>query len=131
MPEVELYLGATLQLQSTHEIEEKSHLCIILKNPFDVNRQVLYVPIITFRNKSDTTCTLEVGDHPFIKHKSCVHYDKVQQRAESQLLRRCNNKLQEPLSKEVLKRVLDGVLDSPNTPPWAKKLLGDCQDSHS
>lgn len=82
---------------------------------------MLFVPIITYKSKCDDTCILEVGDHPFIKHKSCVHYARIELRNESHLLSRYNYRLQEQLSSDVLNRVVEGIRTSELTPPWVTK----------
>ena len=112
--------GSTLLISGTHQDPSKSHLCIILNDPPDANpQQVLYVPVITARKKSDATCILEVGDHEFIVHKSCVHYANAQVRTVQQLTDR--GSLKEPLRDDVLERVCAGVFDSPHTRPWVRK----------
>lgn len=122
MGEEALHVGATILLPGTHQNPENHHICIVLSDPEDTDgRQVLYVPITTARKKCDETCILEVGDHPFIKHTSCVHYAMMNQRSEAHLLK--VGKLREPLQPDVLGRVLDGVMRSPRSAPWAKKFL--------
>lgn len=117
-----LHAGATILLPGTHQNPDNYHICVVLSDPENAEgRQVLYVPIITARRKCDETCILEVGDHPFIKHTSCVHYAMMNQRSEFHLLK--VGKLREPLQSDVLSRVLDGVMRSPRSAPWAKKLL--------
>ena len=117
-----LYVGATILLQGTHQNPDNHHICIILSDPERSNgRQVLYVPIITVRKNSDETCVLEVGNHPFIRHISCVDYARLNQRSESHLLK--VGTLREPLQSGVLDRVLDGVMHSPHSKPWAKQFL--------
>lgn len=124
MPDANLYVGATVKISGTHQRQDRYHLCIILTNPSKENRGVLYVPIITYRSKFDDTCTLEVGDHPFINRKSCVDYAKIELRPESQLLNRSTGSLQEPLSSRVLNRVKEGIFASQFTKPWVIKDYG-------
>ena len=117
-----LYVGATLLLQGTHQNPNNFHMCVVLSDPEkSPARQVLYVPIITCRKKYDATCILNVGDHPFVKHKSCIHYEAIGQRPERFLLR--VGKLSTPLEADVLRRVLEGVMCSPHSKPWVKDFL--------
>lgn len=58
----------------------KRHLNIIITNP-DEENNFLVVPVTTWREKDgkpykrqDTSCILESGSHPFIKHKSWIFY---------------------------------------------------------
>lgn len=119
-----LVLGSTVLLPSTHHNPDKHHLCIVLNDPQDENgRQVVYVPIITARRKYDSTCVLDVGDHPFIKHKSCVHYAAMGQRSETHLLK--IGKINAPLKPSVVQRVIAGVVLSPHAAPWARNLLAE------
>ena len=112
--------GSTLLIAATHQDPNKSHLCIILNDPPDANpEQVLYVPVITARRKYDTTCILEVGDHKFIVHKSCVHYAMAQVRTVQHLLK-CGT-LKEPMRDDVLERVCKGIFDSPHSPPFVRE----------
>ena len=114
--------GSTILLPNTHYNPDKHHTCIVLSDPQNAEgRQVLYVPIITARGKFDETCVLEVGDHGFIKHRSCVHYGMMGQRTEAHLLK--VGKVGESLQPAVLERVLDGAINSPHSAPWAKAFL--------
>ena len=125
MNERTLSAGSTLFLPGTHRNPDNRHLCIVLNDPrIEEGNQALYVPVITVRRKFDATCILDVGDHPFIRHRSCVHYAAMGQRSEAHLLK--VGIIQEPLREDVLRRVIEGVSASRHSAPWAKKLvLGD------
>ena len=124
MTERTLSAGSTLLLPGTHQNPDNRHLCIVLNDPRkEAGNQALYVPVITVRRKFDATCILDVGDHPFIRHPSCVHYATMSQRSEAHLLK--VGTIQEPLREEVLQRVLEGATASPHSPPWAKKFFLD------
>ena len=112
--------GSTLLISGTHRNPDVSHPCIVLSGPPDAGpQQVLYVPVITARKRYDTTCVLEVGDHEFIVHKSCVHYARAEVRTVQQLANR--GSLKEPLRDDVLERVSKGIFDSPHSRPWVKE----------
>lgn len=112
--------GSTLLISGTHQNPDIHHLCLILSEPPDHEpRQVLYVPVITARRKCDMTCVLDVGDHDFIVHKSCVHYARADVRTVEQLAMR--GSLKEPLTDDVLERVCDGIFASPHSRPWVRK----------
>lgn len=116
--------GSTLLIAGTHQDPERSHLCIVLNDPPDASpQQVLYVPVITARKKSDTTCVLDVGDHDFIVRKSCVHYARADVRTVEHLAK-CGS-LRSPLTDDVLERVCAGIFDSPYTRPWVKEFYED------
>ena len=71
--------------------------------------------MIAVRRKFDATCILDVGDHPFIRHPSCVHYAAMGQRSEAHLPK--VGMIQEPLREDVLRRVIEGVSASPHSAP--------------
>ena len=122
MNEESLYVGATILLSGTHYNLDKFHMFIVLSDPKKApGCQVLYVPLISAHPKCDFTCILDSGDRPFVKHRSCIHYARMNQRSEMHLLK--VGKLSHPLRSAALKRVLDGVGKSPHSPPWAKDFL--------
>ena len=106
--------GATVLVPGTHGNLDKHHLCIVLTDPTVIEpHQVLYAPVITARANCDTTCLLNVGDHPFIAHRSCVHYARAQIRNSSHLLR--VGTLRKPLDDSVSKGCAT-VFSTPFTP---------------
>ncbi|HPO14636.1 MAG TPA: hypothetical protein PLI09_14430 [Candidatus Hydrogenedentes bacterium] len=40
----------------------------------EVAQEALVVSVTSYNEEKDPTCILNVGDHPFIKHKSCISY---------------------------------------------------------
>lgn len=115
----ELYRGSTLLIPGTHGNPEKLHFCIILTNPRRIRpHQTLYVPVITMHPKYDSTCILNVGDHPFITHESCVDYARAQVQNAAHMLKLGIPK--EPLIEPELERVCNGIVQSPFSPPFVK-----------
>jgi hypothetical protein len=87
---------------------------------------VVHCHFTTRIRRSDTTCIIRPGEHPFFKSESCVRYDQTQIcRAGPQLdaLERLIEKRFEPLNDELLARVKQGALDSPQTPDKVKVAL--------
>lgn len=122
MDDSSLCTGSTIHLPGAHQNPDNYHLCIVLSDPENAEgRQVLYAPVITARRRYGATCILDIGDHPFIRHKSCVHYAVMGQRPETHLLKL--GRMSAPLEAHVLERVLDGVMISPHSPPWAESFL--------
>jgi hypothetical protein len=69
---------ATLWIPGTgpdHD-QDRAHLFIILTDP-DADGMVLVVPICSATAKSDSTCIVGAGDHPFLKHKSFTAYYRL------------------------------------------------------
>ncbi len=61
-----------------------SHLWMVISEP-TASAFVLLVNLTTFRADKDLACVLDVGDHPFIKHQTCVNYQKAKLIATAQL----------------------------------------------
>jgi len=81
--------------------------------------KVLIVNINTMRKNADSTCTLNVGDHPFIRHESFVNYANsalvsVEKLEDSLSTGRAEYR--EALKEKVLKRIRQCLLVSPHTP---------------
>jgi hypothetical protein len=49
------------------------HLWIIISNPKLDPDHVLIVNLTTVASYKETVCVLSVGDHPWIRHDSCVN----------------------------------------------------------
>ena len=50
------------------------HLRVIISDP-DINPdRVIFVSVTSFDVTKEEACLLHVGDHPFVKHKSCIAY---------------------------------------------------------
>jgi hypothetical protein len=87
---------------------------------------IVHCHFTTRLRRSDTTCIVRPGEHSFFKWESCVRYDQTQIcRAGAQLeaLERLIEKRFEPLKDELLARVKQGALDSPQTPDKVKLAL--------
>ena len=79
----------------------------------------------TRRRHSDPTCIIQPKEHEFIVQETAVRYDQAHvcpaDRIEN-LLRVITRRL-DPLSRELLARIRQGALDSPQTPDVIKNLL--------
>ena len=97
---------------------QTAHLYIILLDP-DSNDQTVVVNFTSARSHSDTTCCLDVGEHPFIRHPTVINYfDAVISRVspiEEALTRRLAI-LHTPCSPEILAKIRKGLLASTYTP---------------
>lgn len=51
-----------------------SHLWIVLSDPNIDSDSVLIVNLTSWRADKDQACVLDAGDHPYVKHRSCVNY---------------------------------------------------------
>lgn len=81
----------------------------------------LVVPVITFHAHSDPTCRLEVGDHPFVRHLSCIAYDLAKCLSLVGVEREIEMKTiisKEPTSEPLLTKIQVGLIRSEETPGW-------------
>jgi hypothetical protein len=88
------------------------HLWVIVSDPARNASEVLIVSLTTFKPKKESVCLLDVGDHPFIKHKTCVAYNLANAPSLEQLERaRDSGALipDVPVSADVLKRIREGA----------------------
>ena len=92
--------------------EHDSHLWIVLSDPKVDAKRVLLVSLTTATPLKETVCLLEVGDHPWIRHQTCVYYEypkvvsleKLYQLKDAGLLIP-----QEPLASQLLHRIRESA----------------------
>ncbi|MDR3306475.1 MAG: hypothetical protein LBS61_02205 [Endomicrobium sp.] len=90
------------------------HLYFIISDP-DSDNNVLVVNITEERNRSDKSCSLDVGDHPSIRKKSVVYYRKALELNESKIATKILNKIYRndiKLTDVILKKIQDGAKKS-------------------
>jgi hypothetical protein len=93
------------------------HLWIVLSDPKQDPDKVLLVNMTTWNSTKEDACMLNRGDHPWIKHKTCINYNDldtiVTTAADLDKGRSAGAiVLQRPLSKRILARVLEGAAKS-------------------
>ncbi len=96
----------------------KFHLWFVLTDPEGVDGLMVAVMVCTMKVFADETVVLEPGDHPFIKHQSCVAYSSAKYVKKSRIevaLRDRHCFLKESMPSPLLRRVRDGLLTSPFT----------------
>jgi hypothetical protein len=75
----------------------------------------LCVNVTSKRNNSDTSCVLQQGDHPFIRHDSVINYKKAREVDPSVIQNQINrgNCIQhQPVSPSLLNRIQQGGINS-------------------
>ena len=100
------------------------HLHIVLSSALKTGGESLYlvVNVTTWRDgarNQDTSCILNQGDHPFIKHKSWVDYEDAEALPFVKIFKNLQDGTfirKEDLRPDVLKRVQDGAKVSPVFP---------------
>ena len=83
------------------------HLWVVVSNPTASPAHVLIVNMTTDRG-IDRSCILNVGDHPFVEHTTCIRYDMARIVANDELERFVASntiQLNEPVSADILERI--------------------------
>jgi len=93
-----------------------SHLWIIVSDPVEYPDQVFGLNVTTWCDgHSDNACILDVGDHPWIRRKSCIYYETPKIFINKQLDLLESKRLltlHERLTESVFNRVLQGCMES-------------------
>lgn len=121
--------GATLLMPSGPAGE---HLFIVLCDPrpftgYGTNPCIVLVNLSSIREgiHHDATCVLELGEHVFVKRASFVEYRRARIEQVTHVTKMVEQGLfkpQEPMSHEILGRVLEGLTRSPFTKREFKQL---------
>lgn len=92
-----------------------SHLWVVISDPISNPMAVVIVSFTKHRADKDQGCILDVGDHSFIRQRTCVAYRQAKVVSESELevlVAMPDVKQLEPVLPDVLQRILDGVPNS-------------------
>ena len=112
----------------SNQIQDEEHLHFIVSKILSPSNKVLTVNLTSWHEKGDNTCILNVGDHPFVTHKSFILYNKATILTTEQLDDAEHRNLiyrHNPASKKLLERIQAGVVASVRTPYWIKDSLKD------
>ncbi|MGA2067936.1 MAG: hypothetical protein ABSG86_23405 [Thermoguttaceae bacterium] len=107
--------------------EFSEHLWIVISDPSLDGSHVLVANVSTDRGH-DPACILQPGDHPFVKHRSCIRYDKCCLWRNADLERLVSSgriRPQEPISAELLARVREGAGNSDFIALGCRQLLAE------
>jgi len=100
------------------------HLYVVVTPPEGSPPRAVIVNLTSQRPNSDTTVILHPGDHPFIDRPTVVNYKQARCASIEWLKREIDGKIawaDFPFELDVLKRIQDGILQSPFTPRGIKK----------
>jgi hypothetical protein len=92
-----------------------SHLWIIISDPGQDAEKVLIVNMTSWKPQKDQACILDVGDHPYIQHRTCINYREAKVVTLEQLHQLQDSgkiKILDPLSPALLKKIRAAVPDS-------------------
>ncbi len=113
-----------------HESQEsKPHLWLVLTDPVGRPPEIVAVMVRTATSFTDKTVILNVGDHPFIRHPSSVHYSTAaffRVDAIQRAIQRGQCYLQEDLSADLLEQVRQGLLTSHFTVNAVRDYCREC-----
>lgn len=99
------------------------HLWIVVTPPIETPQQVVIVNITSIRDGSDLTVTFNKGDHSFIvKPSSVFFFDARSTLVEPLLKAAAIYNSYDPFTEDQMKRIQQGIFDSPFTQPKVKAL---------
>ena len=96
-----------------------SHLWIVISDPMVDSEDVVIVNLTSWRADKDQACFLDVGDHPYVSHRSCVAYFGAKRVSVSAMEALVSSGAVVPhsaVTATVLQRIRMGVLDSKTCP---------------
>ena len=111
---------------STFILEQ--HLWAIISDPKQSNNEIVIVNITTYRNKGyeDTSCIVGTGEHPFIRRKSYVNYNRsrIVDLSKLQLwLKTGELAPKDCLSRELLEKIRDRAKETDSLPYGVERVL--------
>lgn len=119
-----IHAGATLLMDTFGGL----HLHIILNDPVIIQNygnqpQVILVNVTSIKvgKQADNTVLLDVGDHPFIKQPSYIAFSFADIKPEIIVAQLGAG--QEPISDELLERIIRGAFQSPKIRNFVKDAL--------
>jgi hypothetical protein len=88
------------------------HLRVIISDPSIDPQRVLFVSMTSYDVSKEDACLLNVADHPFVQHKTCIAYADTREAPLESLIKLRDAghlRLGEPVSPEPLDRIRPGV----------------------
>jgi hypothetical protein len=89
-----------------------SHLWIVVSDPVLDAERVFFVSMTSYDVTKEKVCLLDVGDHPFIKHRTCIAYDFARMAPLNVLITLRDQghlSMGEPVSADLLERIRQGI----------------------
>jgi len=120
-------IGDTFQLRN-RSTDIDTHLHIIISDPAQNPNQIVTANFTKWRADKDQSCIVDVGEHPFLKVRSCVDYRRdrlISLNLYEQCMRSGDLVSHDPVCKGLLKRILDGAGISPYISFGSRKILVD------
>jgi hypothetical protein len=89
-----------------------SHLWVIVSDPAADAERLLFVSMTSYDITKEKVCLLDVGDHPFITHRTCIAYDFAKVAPLKALIALRDQgplAMNQPVSAELLERIRQGI----------------------
>jgi hypothetical protein len=99
--------------------DSDKHLWLIISDPALDPENVVIVNLTTLDDQKESVCILKRGDHPWVRHDSCVNYRDAVVTSLEKLAKARKGKaiiVKSPLKAAVLVRIQQGVADSQRMP---------------
>jgi hypothetical protein len=106
--------------------EVDDHLWIVASDPQVDADHVLIVNMTTLNSRKEQACLIEAGEHPWVRHRTCINYEdsKIVSLDKLRTLKNCGLIApQEPLAPRLLQRVRAGAAVSKRIPLDNKNVL--------
>lgn len=129
MPYVPALGHALLISSGTVADPDKMHLFVIVSDKCPLNTHML-VSISRIKEGvyHDPSCVIEPGEHPFITERSFVAYHMARTLPSANLTKCVDGwvyRQKEDISPDLLKRIQDGILKSPEIPRGMRRYFQD------
>lgn len=111
--------GDAILVKDPRPWDDRRHLYIVITASESNPKNLMLLPCVETRTdwSRDLSCTLEPGDHPFLKSPSVVNYRDaiaISPAGLDELIVRGHGRVKESVSPEVLARIIEGARRSPN-----------------
>ena len=90
----------------------ESHVWVVVSDPDVDPHRVVIANMTTYTIDREAACVLHPGDHPLVRHETCVNYRRAQVATNDgldRLVARGSLRLRQPVSAEVLDRIREGA----------------------
>ncbi len=103
----------------------KPHFWIVLTDPVGDPPAVIAVMLVSEKAHTEKTLVLDVGDHPWIDHRTAVDFGSAQRWLVDSMIRasaKSHCGMEADASPKLLEQVRQGLLESSHTVDWLRDL---------